>query len=87
MLAAPCGRSTPPEILDLLKSAKTNVLIWRPQLVPDDAAPPAAAMPHDYLVYSADGQLCRRSERMRTDSPEGSAAGSIKGQEPWANNH
>ena len=38
MLAAPYGRSTPPEILDLLKSAKTSVLIWRPPLASEAAS-------------------------------------------------
>ena len=38
VLAAPYGRSTPPEILDLLKSAKTSVLIWRPPPASEDSA-------------------------------------------------
>ena len=37
-MAAPSGRSTPAEILDLLKTAKTSLLIWRPP--PDESQTP-----------------------------------------------
>jgi len=38
VIAAPIGRATSPEMLDVIKAAQTSVLVWRP---PEEATPVA----------------------------------------------